>query len=116
MPPVLQRFIGHTILLLTEQRWLKTMLLTLEPSATIDRHRHNLREKSYFVVSGVCAVMFHQNGVVTKYSLEKGSCLGIPPGTVHSIENSTGETVIVVSTNAPFDDIVWLGEKPQPIE
>ena len=101
----IKQFEGFTIQELTKQPELATSLLTISPGVTIPPHRHEIKEKAYYVLEGCCTVHCYPG---QKACLRAGQAISIAPGTIHHIVCEYEGARILVSCTPPFDDVTWL--------
>ena len=64
-------------------------------------HYHNIMEENFFILQG--KVDIEVDGVV--HTLSKGDLIHIEPGEVHYVINRYEETVKMISTLAPYQEV-----------
>ena len=82
----------------------------LPPGARTTLHYHRKTEEIYYMLSG----LGHMTVSEEERQVEPGDAIAIPPGAVHTIENTGAETLVFLCCCAPayeHDDTVLLEEE-----
>ena len=76
-------------------------LVAFNPGQDFKAHYHNVMEENFFILSGEVDVVV--DGVVNH--LVPGDLIHIEPGEVHYVINRSSQTVKMVSTLAPYQEV-----------
>jgi mannose-6-phosphate isomerase len=70
----------------------KIKRIVVEPKGKLSLQLHKMRNEHWFVVSGIGKAMIGGNHVI----INAGSCLDIPAGTRHRVQNPAAENLVII--------------------
>lgn len=76
-------------------------IVQFQPGQDFTAHYHNIMEENFYILEGRIDIVV--DGKVNK--LQKGDFIHIEPKEVHYCINSYNETVVMISTLAPFQEV-----------
>lgn len=76
-------------------------LVQFQPGQDFQAHYHNIMEENFYVLQGKVDIVV--DGKVNV--LEPGDFIHIEPGEVHYVNNPYDETLLMVSTLAPYEEV-----------
>ena len=76
-------------------------LVQFQPGQDFQAHYHNVMEENFYILEGKVDIVV--DGVC--HTLSEGDFIHIEPGEVHYVKNAYDQTVKMVSTLAPFQEV-----------
>lgn len=81
-------------------------ILTIKHGHRMSLQYHNVKEETMRVLSGVLTFQVGKE----KWIMRPGDTMNVPPGTVHRMEASEGDVVVLEVSTPEVDDVVRVSD------